>query len=540
MSIQRQNLELAEQLKIIGDLSQLESAWKAKAYYKAADVIRSLDVPISKVGDLESLPGVGKGISKKINQILDTGTCDKLVSLQQAYPNAMEAMSMTIVPGIGLKKALAYAKDGIRNFDELVDACDTGLIDNERIIQGVRLAQRSRGRLPINEVIPVVIPILRAIHEVEGVRRAEFAGSVRRGRETVRDVDILVSAADRQRVREVFLPFGQELVNGEAKSRIFVPIDGRTSVQVDLMFVEPESWGAAIAYFTGSKEHNVALRTLANRKGMTVNEHGFYTLEGKKLGGEEEHELYNLLGIPFYPPELREGNDVKDEIPNLITREDIWGDFHMHTTYSSDARDSVEDMVHAAKRRGLRMIGITDHVEKNYGWQPEDIPKRFAEIKAAAQKHGITSLSGAEVGVNADGSLIDRIDLEQQEYIIASIHRRHAENPVDRLIEAMKHPKVKFIGHPTGRSLGRREVPDEDWDKLYTACAENDVALEINGARLDLPDSMVRRAKQLGCKFVLNSDAHATDQLVWQDYAVLIARRAGLGKEDLVIPTEEE
>jgi DNA polymerase (family 10) len=533
---------LADKFRLLGDLTVLDGAknasWKAKSYYKAADILASLDIPASTVSDFQQFDGIGKSIAEKIGDFSRSGTTVQLELLRAKHPGAEDALGLTSVSGIGVKKAIKLYKDeGIKTFEDLVKACDAGKISNGQIVRGVALAQKSAGRLPITQVMPVVRPILESLRAMPEVVRAEFAGSARRGRETVRDVDILVVATDREVVKDYFLTLGEELIAGEKKARIFAPINARISIQVDLLFCEDNAWGSSLAYFTGSKEHNIALRSLANQKGYTFNEHGFYKLSGERVGGSTESELYKLLDLPWCPPELREGHVLLTSIPDLVEPGDFWGDWHMHSTYSSDAKSTVMEMAVAAKAKGLRVIGFTDHVEKQYQWQPEDIPKRRKEIEAAINATGIMIYAGAEVGVNLDGTLVDRIDLDAQDYLIASIHRSHSKDPVDRLIKAMTaHPKVRFIGHPTGRMLGRRDIPDDDWDRLFQACATNGVALEINGPRLDLPVNLIKRAKSFGCKFVVNSDAHHTSQLVWQDYGITLARRAGLNMDDLQIP----
>lgn len=539
MSVQKKNAQLANELKTLADLTDIDggSFWTIKAYRSAAETIRNLDVPISSVSDLTGLPGIGKGIAKKIKQYLTQGYIQDLIELEASYP--IEALSMTVVPGIGAKTAFKYHAKGIRNFDELVKAAEDGKISNQNIMRGIKLALKSRGRIPINEVLPAVTPILEALRDSPYVDRVEFAGSVRRGKETVKDVDILVVSNNRPAAVKIFQQFGEELVNGDDKSRIIAPVDAHTSVQVDLLFCPADEFGAALAYFTGSKEHNIALRLLANKKGMKINEHGFWSLStGERLGGGEEQELYDLLGLPFCPPELREGDALLKKIPNLVSRADITTDWHMHTIWSSDAKNTFEEMATVAKARGLRAIGVSDHTEKQYGWDPNLIDKRRAEAEVAAKKVGITIYAGCETGINHDGTL-DWPDeyLDKMDFVIASIHKSHHKNVTERLIAAARHPKVKFIGHPSGRMIGRRDIPEADWKAIFKVCAEEDVIVEINGARIDLPVHLIRLARACGCKFILNSDAHSIRQFHWQDTAILTARRAGLTKDDLMIPT---
>lgn len=528
------NNKIIDQLSRLCDLKEIngESFWSIRAYKKAIDSIRALDIPITNVSDLQSIDNIGKGIAQSIKEYLSSGFIYELVKLEEKYP--VEALSMTIVPGIGAKTAYKLHKDGIRNFEELVLAAESGKIKNENIIRGIKLAQNSFGRIPINDVYPVVIPIMNALRSCPYVQRAEFAGSFRRGKETVKDVDIIVCSKNRAETTKLFQMYGEELVTGSDKVRIIARIDARVCVQVDLLYCEMESFGSSLAYFTGSKEHNVVLRSLASSKGMKINEHGFWSKSGERLGGEYEEELYSLLNIPFHPPELREGNKILESIPELISEEDIDSDWHVHTKWSSDAVSSVEDMLLAAKDNGMKTIGLTDHTEKQYGWSIDDIKSRANEIFSASNKVGIRAFSACETGINIDGTLDwSNESLSQMDYVIASIHRGHNTNVEERLIAAIKNPYVKVIGHPTGRILNRRDIPDINWGNVFDECAKHNKLLEINGARIDLPEHLLIQAKKHGCKFVISSDAHSTDQYIWQKNAISLARRAQLTKNDL-------
>jgi DNA polymerase (family 10) len=538
VSVQINNVVLAEKLRLLGNLLTLDGAsvWKVRAYNNAADVLAGLDVPATSVSDFQSYEGIGESTASVIHDFIKTGTTKQLDSLRKKHPNAEDAFKLTCVSGVGIKKAIGLYNQGITNLEQLAAACDAGKITNNNIIRGVQLALKSRGRLPLNEVLPIVSPLLQKLRQQPEVIRAEFAGSVRRGKETIKDVDVIVVSRDKAKTAALFKTFGDLLVEGEEKVRVMIPVDSSTSVQFDLLFSQEDSFGAALCYFTGSKEHNVALRSLAKSRGYTINEHGFYTVAGERIGGKEEKELYDLLGLPWVPPELREGSDFLEKVPNLVDRGDIWGDYHMHSNWSADAKDSILDMALAAKAKGLRQIGITDHVEVQYGWDTCRVEERREEVRRAAETAGIDILCAAEVGVTSDGDLIDRIPLDSQDYLIASIHVAHSKNPVERLIKAIQHPKVRIVGHPTGMMMGKRDIPEGDWEALFKECSRLGVALEINGARMDLPVALIKKAKEVGCKFVINSDAHATDQLVWQDIGITLARRAGIEKADLFRP----
>jgi DNA polymerase (family X) len=538
VSIQGKNVFIADKLRLLGNLLTLDGAsvWKVRAYNNAAEVLSGLDVPATSISDFEKYEGIGSSTASVIEDIIKTGTTSQLESLKKKYPNAEDAFKLTCVSGVGVKKAIGLYNQGITNLEQLAAACEAGKISNSNIVRGVQLALKSRGRLPLNEVLPIILPLLWRLRQSEGVIRAEFAGSVRRGKETIKDVDVIVCSTDRAKTVALFKTFGDLLVEGDEKVRVMVPVDSQTSVQFDLLLTEEDSFGAALCYFTGSKEHNVSLRSLAKSKGYTINEHGFYTIGGKKVGGREEKELYDLLGLPWVPPELREGSEILTKVPDLVDRGDIWGDFHVHSRWSADAKDSIMDMAIAAKNRGLKCLGITDHVEAQYGWDPALVDQRIEEIKEAERETGIKIIPAAEVGVTSEGELIDRIPFDKQEYLIASIHIAHHKNPVERLISAIQNPKVKIIGHPTGLMMGKRDIPDGDWDRLFVEAAKLGVLLEINGARMDLPVDLIKRAKNAGCKFIINSDAHSVDGFFWQDIALTLARRAGLEKKDLAIP----
>jgi DNA polymerase (family 10) len=541
LSVQVNNLIVAGKLKLISNLLQVDggSIWQRKPYDKAAEILSDLNVPASTIPNFKTYAGIGAGTAGAIDSIIKTGTCLVLDDLRKKYPKAEKAFGLTIVSGVGVKTAISLYNSGITTLEELSDACDLGKVSNGQIVRGVKLALKSRGRLPINEVLPVMIPLLESIRNRPEVTQAEFCGSVRRGKETIKDVDVIVVSTDRAKTAAFFDTLGDTLIAGVEKARVMVPLDARTSVQFDLLFADASNFGAALAYFTGSKEHNISMRQRAVSFGLTLNEHGFATKAGGvRTDGATEAGIYKKLKLPWCPPEIREGSNLPTTIPKLVTRSDITGDWHMHTFWSADAKDSVLDMAVAARVRGLQMIGLTDHTEKQYGWDPNKIKDRAAECRDASDFLDMPIYPACETGVNKDGSLDwDDKYLKQMAYVIASIHKSHAVDPVKRLIAAARHPMVKIIGHPTGRSMGRRDIPQDNWADLFKVCAQEGVLVEINGARLDLPVDLIKMAKAEGCKFVLNGDAHSINELHWQDYAITLARRAGLTKSDLGKPS---
>lgn len=541
MSIQTKNIFIAEKLKLLSNLMLLDdepnAVWKIKTLTKATDLLLTLDVPAENINDFSIYNGIGKSTSDLIIQLIKSGTCNKLELLRQKYPNVENALNLMVVPGVGIKTAFSLYNRGITTLKELEAACNDNIITNKQIAKGIKIALKSNGRLPLNDVYEKIYLVLDSIRNSSEVLRAEFAGSIRRVSETIKDVDIIVLSKDRNKTTDLFLQFGEELIRGDEKVRIMFPLSNNLHVQYDLLYANEDNFGSALAYFSGSKEHNISIRRRANMYGYTYNEHGLYKLSGERIGGSNEKDVYSLINLPYCPPELRE-EALLEKLPLLFDKSKINGDYHTHTTYSSDAIDTIEDMVKTAAKNGLKYIGFTDHTEKQYGFNPEDILKRKKECDLAAEKYNISVYASCETGVNKDGTL-DWPDeyLQQMDYVIASIHRGHYDDPVKRLIEATKHNKVKIIGHPTGRMLGRREIPDEQWRELFKICADKNILLEINGARMDLNTSLIKEAKSYGCKFVLNSDAHSVNQFCWQELAIGLAYKAELNDNDLGIPT---
>lgn len=536
MSVQLSNITLAEQLSTLADLSEMEGAnkYKINAYRKAAKTISGMGTPISSVKDLQGLPGIGKSIAKMVEEFLEYKVILDLAVLRDKYPP--EALTMTQVSGVGPKRAYKFYNEGIHNLQELIEACEAGKISNQNIVKGAMLAKHYQGRTPITRAYVAIASLLDDIRNQSEVDRADFAGSVRRGKETIKDVDLLVVSNDQNATIEKFLTYGEELVRGEEKARIILPLTSTHTIQVDILFATKDDWGSKLAYFTGSVEHNVAMRKRAISLGYKLNEHGLWS-GNTRVAGETEESIYQVLGIPYCPPELREGNELLDEVPEIISFDDITTDWHTHSTYSSDAKGTIDQMVAAAAARGLKSIGITDHVEAMFKWDPLTVGDRIKECYKASKKYGIMVYPSAEVGIRPDGSLEDRIDLNIHDYLVASIHHSLKKNTVSRIIKAIgENSKIKIIGHPTTRIIGRRDVPDDDWDLLFKTCSEKNIALEINGARGDLSVDYIKRAKELGCKFTLSSDAHDVNQLSLIDIAIRFARRAGLTKKDLVKP----
>ena len=560
------NREVAAELATIGDILQILDAnrFRVIAFQNAAESVRTLGQDINAIhaeGKLQSIQGVGKGIADALRELLSTGRVEEFEALKEQVPAGV--VEMIHVPDVGPKTAKRLWQElGVASVEELRAAAEAGKISalkgfgakrEQQILRGIELAaKRGTERTPIGEARPLAAALVTGLRDrvAEGaITKLAVAGSLRRWRETIGDVDILTVSDDPAPVMDAFcgLPQVSDVVGkGTTKNSVILT----TGLRVDLRVVEAKHWGAALQYFTGSKEHNVALRELALKQGWSLNEYGLTaTSSGEAAEGErrffaEENELYAFLGLPWIPPELRENRGEiaaarQGDLPKLITLDDVQGELHGHSTWS-DGTASIADMAAAAQARGYTYWGVCDHsvgLGMVGGLDGERIQAQAAEIAAVNRSYAdrgidFRLLRGTEVEILADGSLglPDEV-LADLDVVVASIHsglRQDKETITERCLKAVRNPHVDILGHPTGRLIGSRLPSDLDVERVLQACAETGTVAEINAhpSRLDLNDVYARRAVELGCRLAINSDAHTADGMSVMDYGIATARRA--------------
>ncbi|HEY6103849.1 MAG TPA: DNA polymerase/3'-5' exonuclease PolX [bacterium] len=548
-----QNRAIAAMFNDIADMLEIkdESPFRITAYRRAARALEEMGEDIAAAArgpkDLLKIPGIGKGTAEKIEEFLQRGTCAYYDELRASLPAGITTLMS--VPEIGPKTALMlHEKLGIGTIEQLEQAAKGGQIrtlprmgakTEENILRGIALIRRTKERRPIGQVLPQAQEVVDALRTLKEVEELSVAGSLRRMRDTIGDIDIIVTSSSPERVMETFtsLPrVKQVLAKGPTKSSVLLDSD----LQADVRVVDPASFGAALQYFTGSKDHNVKIRERGVRKGLKVNEYGVYRVkDDKHLAGRTEEDVYKAIGLPWIPPEIRENQGEvelaeKGKLPRLITLEDIRGDLQMHTRWS-DGAEPVEQMARVAKDRGYEYIAITDHSRslKFVGGVPVDELRVNAKTcRKLSDRLGFAVLIGTECDVLSDGRLDYPDDvLAELDVVVASVHTRlkmGREEMTARLIRAMEHPHVDIIGHPTGRLLGQREAYEVDIERLVDAAARTGTVLEINASpgRLDLSDVHARLARERGVTFAINTDAHSRYELRFMEYGINVARRA--------------
>ena len=551
------NAELARVFERIADLLEIdgEDVFRINSYRRAARTLKDTSEDIAKLaaeGRLTDLPGVGKGTAQRIQQYIGTGHIDVLDRLDKKLPKGLPALLE--IPGMGPKKvALAHEKLGVKGLADLKKVIKSGELAKlpglgptsvKKIAEGIAFLESSSGRTPLGIALPIAELFAEQVRRLKGVKRVEIAGSLRRGLETIGDIDILCDARDGERIIKQFAVFDgvkRVLAAGATKGSVTVGLDENRELQIDLRVVPAESFGAAWQYFTGSKEHNVRLREIAVRKKLRLNEYGLYKGESQ-LAGRREEDIYKKLGLRWIPPELREDRGEFDEgarFDDLVALSDIRGELHVHTT-ASDGRDSIEEMGEAAKALGYEYIGICDHSKSSAianGLSVRRMKQHIRDIIAANKKiKGITILIGCECDILGDGSLDYPDDLLAEcDFVVASIHSAMGSSgtrrpsPTERTLAAMENPYVSVIGHPTGRLLNQRAPMELDMGAVVEAAARTDTMLEVNAAwqRLDLKDVHVKQAVAAGVRLTINTDAHHIDQLPHMRYGVMAARRGG-------------
>jgi len=551
-SIQMINQELARIFDEIGDMLEIQGAdvFRINAYRKVARVIGELTEDVSALaerGELTKISGIGKGSAEKIQQYLSEGQISVHQELRSKLPAGL--LELLAIPGLGPKKvAVLYGQLKITPIQQLQSAIAAGKVEKlpgfgtksgEKILEGILFLAEAAGRAPLGIARGMADNLLKEVSHLPGVKRVEAAGSLRRGKETIGDLDLLCEARNGPAVIQAFtrLPQVRSIrAAGDTKGVITVLNPDGGEFQVDLRVVPVESFGAALQYFTGSKEHNVKLREIAADQGWKLNEYGLFAGD-KMLAGRDEAGIYRKLGLPLIPPELREDRgeiEAAEKLPTLVSLDDIRGDLHVHTT-ASDGRATIEEMARAAKQRGYSYLAITEHSRSSVianGLSIDQIRRHADRIRAAGDKiKSMTLLAGIEVDILSDGTL-DYPDnvLADLDWVVASIHAAQGQDRkkvTARTIAAMENPHVHAIGHPSGRLLGRRDAMDLDWEAVFAAAARTGTALEVNASwqRLDLKDVHIRQALEVGCLLVISTDAHATDQLDQMSFGITTARR---------------
>lgn len=554
------NVEIAELFNRYADLLEIQDAnpFRVRAYHNAARVVagysRGMADLLAEGRDLDELPGIGKDLANKIDVIVRTGKLPQLEQLQKQIPRALSDLMR--LPGLGPKRVkLLYQKLDIRSLEDLTRAARSGKLAAlpgfgtktvARILAGLETRSAAPQRCKLVDAEQIAAPLLAYLRKIPGVKHVEVAGSYRRRRDTVGDLDILVTGRRNSPVMSRFVKYdavASVLLEGSTRATVQL----RNGIQVDLRLVPEISYGAALYYFTGSKAHNIAVRKIAVAKGLKINEYGVYR-GTKRIAGRSEKELFAAVGLPYIPPELREARGEieaarADRLPQLIELSDIRGDLHAHTK-ATDGHDTLADMAAAAHAHGYQYLAITDHsrhVAVAHGLNARQLLAQVRAIDKLNAKIGnVRILKGTEVDILEDGAL-DLPDsiLKELDVVVAAVHYQldlPAAKQSVRILKALDNPYVHILAHPTTRLINARAEISVDMAQIYRGAAATGVALEIdaNPERLDLDDTHARAAHQAGCKLVISSDAHSTAGLDSMRYGVDQARRAWLEADDVL------
>jgi DNA polymerase (family 10) len=558
------NTKIADALEQIADLLEFQEAnpFRVRAYRNGARVIRDCPESVEEMladpaRSLTDIEGIGKDLAEKCRAMVETGHVKLLDELLQQTPRTV--LDLLRVPGLGPKKAAAvYRELGVKDLADLRAACEShrlqalkgfGAKTEQSILQGLELAETASQRLLWAEADQLAQELKAYLRTCPAVDQLELAGSYRRGKETVGDLDVLATSSDSDAVMDHLAAWpllDSIIARGDTKMSLRMG----QAFQVDLRVVPAESFGAALQYFTGSKDHNVAIRGLARQQGLKVNEYGVFSLDSDAyVAGRDEADVYAALGLPWIPPELREARQEMEwasggELPELLELKDIRGDLHMHTT-DSDGRGTLAEMVAAAKHRGLQYIAITDHsrrVSMANGLGPERLLEQWARVDEWNRREDddFLVLKGVECDIlEAGGMDIPDDVLAQADWVLAAVHygqRQSRQQITERILGAIENPYVTAVAHPTGRLLNRREAYEVDLEAVMAAAKKHHKFLELNASpeRLDLHDVHCAAAKRLGILVVIDTDAHSPEGLAAMRYGVLQARRAGFAKADVL------
>ncbi|HYU37153.1 MAG TPA: DNA polymerase/3'-5' exonuclease PolX [Gemmatimonadales bacterium] len=556
-----QNPDIARLFDEVADLLEIQDAnpFRVRAYRNAARTIRDFPEPIADLvragtKDLTEIAGIGDDLAEKIAAIVTTGELPLRKQLASKLPAGL--LDLLRIPGLGPKRVkLLYKKLKVKSAADLAAALDKGRIQKlkgfgpkmeEKMRAGLGQAQVGERRMLLNEAEVQATAVVVYLEASGAIRQIEVAGSYRRRRETIGDLDIVVTSGESAQAMDRFVAYG-EVAEVISKGETRATVKLRGGLQVDLRAVEPDAYGAALLYFTGSKAHNIELRKIAQEQSYKLNEYGLFK-GTRRAAGKTEDEIYAKLGLDWIPPELREARGEialarEHRLPHLVEVKDIRGDLQMHTS-ATDGKGTIEDMAHAARALGYQYIAITDHskrVTMALGLDAKRLREQWKAIDAwNATSRGFTILKSIELDILENGKLDLPDDvLAEADYVVATIHYGITQSEKEltkRLVGAAEHPWVDAIGHPTGRLVGKREPYAFDFEALCRACAATGCLLELNGhpERMDLPDTLAAAGKQHGVRFVLSTDSHQPGNLPFMKYAVYLARRAGLEAGDIV------
>ena len=555
------NQFVADILYQIADLLDLkgEIFFKTRAYRIAAQTIEALDEDIAIVASedrLQDIQGIGEALAKKIKELVETGKLEYFEKLKKEMPEGL--LLMLDILGLGPKKvASLYNNLGIETIEQLREACEQGKVKDlegfgeiteRNILRGIKLKDKISGRVLLSIAIEDGNSYVEYLNKCKEIDKLSIAGSLRRRKETIGDLDILVSSTKADKVMDFFVKYydvQRVLMKGPTKSSVILN-DG---LQVDLRVVESKSFGAALQYFTGSKEHNVKMRSLAIKKGYKLSEYGLFEKDTEKyMVGKTEEEVYSKLGLGFIVPELRENRGEveaasKKKLPNLVDYNDIKGDLHVHSIWS-DGLESIETMAKICQKKGYEYVAIADHSETLHvanGLSHERVVKKKKEIEKLNKKFkDLKIFCGTECDIKADGTLdYSKKTLKLFDFVCIGIHtnfKMNSKEATNRIIKAMENEYADCLAHPTCRIIGRRPPFELDIEKIFDTAVETDTYLEINSSpdRLDLNDMNAKLAKEKGAKFIISTDAHNVNHLPYMEYGVATARRGWLEKKDIL------
>jgi DNA polymerase (family X) len=554
------NLEIARLFHEMASLLEVQndSVFRVRAYARAAQTLETLAESVEAVaarGELPKLPGIGRDLAAKIEEYLTTHRIAQLEELRRGLPPTF--LTLLEIRGLGPKTAkLLYDRLGADSVERLLALAESGEIlrvpgirekTRANILKGIALWKAGRARTLLATAREIAAQVASALAAHGGADRVEVAGSLRRMRETVKDIDILVTSTEPARVIETFVTLPSVLevtAQGDTKASV----RHATGLRIDLRVVEPAAFGAALQYFTGSKDHNVRIRELARRRGLSVSEYGvFDETTGTRIAGETEEDVYAALGLPYIPPELRENAGELEaarggRLPALVTGAAIRGDLHAHTDWS-DGHHPLEELVEAAQARGYEYIIVSDHSKSAivaHGLDADRLKAQIAKLRALQPRYGIRILAGSECDILADGTLDfpDEV-LRELDVVLAAVHSRFTlprHEMTARIVRALANPYVNILAHPTGRLIGEREPYDVDLDPVFEAARAHGKAVEINASaqRLDLNDVHARRAADLGVSVAISTDTHWLANLDTIELGLGIARRAWIGPAQVV------